>query len=179
MRFDGKLIRSPRTGADVQRQGSEAGAPYTTVGLWLRALLRGDSEDYRRLVHKLNRGAKGWNDDEPAVVEAACQLAVREFFESRPSVTIEAFVADMCKRISKERTPPRQEDMEAVIRSAQGNTRVPGDIRRSELLSIRMAVTGNITDILRFDAEQIDLLVSQAESVAVERGYHPPFANES
>jgi hypothetical protein len=61
------MFATPRSGA--------SGGPSTYVGLWLQALLRGDSEDYRRLVHTLNRGEKGWNDDEPAVVEAEREYA--------------------------------------------------------------------------------------------------------
>src|SRR5689334_23046197 len=80
-----------------------SGGPRTHVGLWLRALLRRDSEAYRRLVHKLNRGEKGWNADEPAVVEGACQLAVRQFFGTYHHVPIDDFVTDMRSRIAKER----------------------------------------------------------------------------
>jgi hypothetical protein len=159
--------------------GSEvSGGPRTYVGLWLRALLRGESDDYRRLTHKLNGGEKGWNDDEPAVVEAACQLMVRRYFSSYRHVSITALMSDMRDRIAKQRTPSRQEDMEAVVRDAldESTAAAPSDIKRSELYRIRGAVTVNIADILRLDFEAVDQLVVEAERIAVARGYRPPLA---
>lgn len=156
-----------------------SGGPRTHVGLWLGAMLRGDREGRDRLVHKLNRGEKGWNEDEPAVVEAICQLAVRQFFGAH-LVPIDDFVADMCKKISIYRTPPRQADMEAVIRAAlDDGPPAPSEVSRSELLNIRSAVTAGITDSLRLDAAAIDHLVAEAESVAMMRGYSPPLSVES
>jgi hypothetical protein len=145
----------------------------------LRAGLRGDNADYSRLARTLNRGQKGWNDDEPAVVEAACQMAVQQFFATYGHVPVDAFVADMRQRIAKERTPSRQEDMEVVIRAAlNDNASVPPDIKRGELLRIRGAVTANIADILKLDAEAIDQFIAEAERVAIARGYSPPLAAE-
>lgn len=54
--------------------------PSTAVGVWLRASLLDQRELRRKLTTTLNNGKPGWNDDEPAVVEAACEIAVREFF---------------------------------------------------------------------------------------------------
>jgi hypothetical protein len=150
--------------------------PRTTVGLWLRALLRGDSDGYRRLVAKLNRGEKGWNDDEPAVVEAACQIVVRQYFSTYKHVSVEVFVTDMRERMAKKTAPPRKEDIEAVIKYALNEgAGAPLQIRRGELHQIRGTVTANISDILRLDAKAVDDLVVGAESVALERGYSPPF----
>jgi hypothetical protein len=151
--------------------------PRTNVGLWLRAGLRSDREDYTRLGGTLNRGEKGWNEDEPAVVEAACQMAARQYFSSYRHVTIDVFVADMRRRISNGGTPPRQEDMEAVIRAALDDTAdVAPVIKPAELFRIRAAVTVNIADILKFDAQAIDQFVAEAECIAIARGYSPPMA---
>lgn len=159
-------------------QSDVSEGPRTYIGLWLRALLRGDSGSYRRLAQYLNRGVKGWNDDEPAVVEAACQLAVRQFFGAYHHVPIRDFVADMRDRISKQKIPPAQEDMEAVIRAAFDDSAFSGNIRRGELLNIRTAVIGNVKDILCFGADDIDRLVRQAETIAMARGYNPPLMSE-
>jgi hypothetical protein len=111
-----------RSAPEPERSGS----PRTCVGLRLRAGLRGDNADYSRLARMLNRGQKGWNEDEPAVVEAACQMAVQQFFASHGHVPVDAFVADMRQRIAKESMPSRQEDMEVVIRAAlSDNASVP------------------------------------------------------
>jgi hypothetical protein len=156
-------------------RSERSGGPRTSVGLWLRAGLRGDNEDYRRLARTLNHGQKGWNDDEPAVVAAACEMAVRRFFATYRHVPVEEFVTDMCERIAKERAPSPQVDMEAVIRAALNeNCDVPLDIKRGELLRIRGAVTANITDILKLNADAIDDFVAEAETVAIARGYSPP-----
>jgi hypothetical protein len=77
-------------------QSEFSGGPRTCVGRWLCAGLRGESKDYNRLAHTLNRGQKGWNDDEPAVVEAACEMAVRRFF----AAILNPAIADVLERIA-------------------------------------------------------------------------------
>jgi hypothetical protein len=168
----------------LRREPEASGGPRTTVGLWLRAGWRGDHEDHQRLVRQLNRGEKGWNADEPAVVEAACQLAVRRFFgayrdrDTGTLVSIAEFVRDMRERIGKQRTPPSQEDMEVVIRAAlDDSVAVPAHIRRGELLNIRGAVAFNIViSIMELDAQALDRFIAEAEELAMARGYQPPLA---
>lgn len=157
---------------------SEARVPRTTVGLWLQAGLREDSDAYWRLAQQLNRGERGWNDDEPAVVEAACELAVRRFFGPNGSgIPVRDFVSDMRRRISMLKTPPSQKDMEAVIGSAlDNNSPAPTNIGRGELLNIRSAVTVNVSDLLKLDRNAIDKLIFAAEQTAIKRGYRPPVA---
>lgn len=66
------------------------------MGQWLRAVLLGQTELRDRLRPRLNGGDKGWNDDEPAVAEAACELAVGRFFGSSYDVrAVTAFVAEL------------------------------------------------------------------------------------
>ena len=63
------------------RSGQEVPAgPSTVVGKFLRAALLDQRELRRQLTTTLNNGKPGWNGDEPAVVEAACEIAVREYF---------------------------------------------------------------------------------------------------
>jgi hypothetical protein len=162
-----------------QSEGSRA--PRTIVGLWLRANWRGDDEGHQRLDGKLNRGQKGWNDDEPAVVEAVCQLAVRRFFgvvrdrDTGKLVSVEEFVSDLLARISKTRMLFGQEDAEAVIRAAlDDSAEVPPHIGRGELLGIRGVAAFSVTQVLKFDAEDCDHLIVEAEDLAIARGYSPP-----
>ena len=54
----------------------------------------------RLLNPALNKGKPGWNDDEPAVAEATCELAVREYFGGDYDVrAITSFVSVMRFRI--------------------------------------------------------------------------------
>jgi hypothetical protein len=167
-----------------KREPEASGGPRTTVGLWLRAGWRGDDDDSQRLVRQLNRGEKGWNDDEPAVVEAACQLAVRRFFgvvrdrNTGKLVSVQEFVRDMRERLGKQRTPPGQQDMEVVVRAAlDDGIDVPPYIRRSELLRIRGDIAFNIIiTVLKLDAQALDQFIAEAEELAMARGYRPPLA---
>lgn len=69
----------------LKRPGASA-RPRTFAGRWLREAMLDRRDERDRLVSTLNRGsATGWNDDEPAVVEAAAELALRRYFG--PGVT--------------------------------------------------------------------------------------------
>lgn len=48
--------------------------PRTLVGQWLLAAVLEQRDLRDRLVKSLNGGQGGWNNDEPAVIAAACQL---------------------------------------------------------------------------------------------------------
>jgi hypothetical protein len=160
-------------------QSAAPGGPRTYIGLWLRAGWRGDNEEHKRLLKHLNRGEKGWNEDEPAVIEAACQLAVRRLFAEYPHVSIEEFVRDMRERNHKQKTAHGREDMEAVVRAAlDDSVSVPPHIRRGELLEIQGAVAFNIISILKFDDQALEHFIVEAEALAMERGYQPPLATE-
>jgi hypothetical protein len=152
--------------------------PRTYIGLWLRASLLGESETYRRLGQRLNGGKAGWNDDEPAVVEAACELAAQQLFGSEyDGQMIADFVSGMRTRITRGKVPPSQEEMEAAVRAAVGDRNSDSvNIKRSELFNIRVAVLVNISDGLSLDSEAIDVLLVNAEVLARRRGWVPPLA---
>lgn len=58
--------------------------------------------------------------EEPAVIEIACEFAVRRYFRSSINIAeIAAFVADMRGRV-RSTSPPGQSETEAVIRLALG-----------------------------------------------------------
>lgn len=149
------------------------------IGQWLRASVVEDLEARRKLSRKLNGGADGWNDDEPAVIEAACELAVRQFFGSRYEVrVITDFVTEICGRVQESQTPIKQLETEAVIRSALGERDVDiSDLRRMSLLNMRTIVFVRICIKLDLDERGVDLLIAEAERVAFKRGWDPPLAN--
>ncbi len=149
--------------------------PRTYVGLWLRAGLRGENELRRQLTGKLNGGKDGWNYDEPAVVDAACELAVRRFFP--PGVDVREIAAVASDMRQKSKSLPGQMKMEAVIRAALGETDVViDDIKPPELLHIRGAIVVYLFIILGAKFS-IDELVVEAENIAFERGWKPPLAD--
>jgi hypothetical protein len=74
----------------------------------------GQRELRDQLVSTLNGGSRGWNDDEPAVVEAACELTARRYFGDAPDdekisdlarMFMEA-TADADRPVSQERPMP-------------------------------------------------------------------------
>ena len=115
--------------------------PSTVVGVRLRATLL----DQRELTRQLNYGKPGWNDDEPAVVEALCEIAVREYFGVDYDVrAITSFVSRMRSQIHSV-APPEQLATEALIRSALGETDVvTDDIKRLQKLVIRGSVATQV-----------------------------------
>lgn len=148
--------------------------PRTYVGMWLRAGLLGENETRRELAGKLNGGRDGWNYDEPAVVEAACELAVRRFFSADVDARdITAIAEDMQQ---KSKALPGSLEVEAVIRSALGEPEVViDDIRPPDLMHIRAAVIGYLVINLKANFA-VDELIAEAENVAFKRGWHPPLA---
>lgn len=153
--------------------------PRTLIGQWLRASVVEDLETRRRLGRKLNGGADGWNDDEPAVVEAACELAVHQFFGSSYDVrAVTNFVSEVRGRVQGSQTPINQLETEAVIRSGLGERDVDiSDLRRMSLLNIRTIAFVRICIKLALDKQAVDQLIAEAEHVAFDRGWNPPLAN--
>jgi hypothetical protein len=112
------------------------------------------------------------------VVEAACELAVQQFFGTgHDDQMIAGFVSGMCTRIARGKVPRGQAEIESVIRLALGDANAgTADIKRSELLNIRTAALVNISDGLSFDRRAIDALIVSAEAIARTRGWAPPLA---
>lgn len=150
--------------------------PRTVVGMWLRAAFLLQSESRNRLASKLNGGKDGWNYDEPAVVEAACELAVRRYFPADPDIReITAMARDM---YAASKRLPGVLEVEAVIRAALGEPGISvDDIKPPELMGIRGAVVGYLIINLKADIA-VDQLIIEAEDVAFSRGWLPPLATE-
>lgn len=142
-------------------------------------MLMGQSELRDRLSSNLNGGrGGGWNDDEPAVVEAACELVARRFFGASYDVrTITAFVAEM-REATANNPPLDQLKAEAVIRLALGERDVDDrGITAGQKYLIRSLVTVFGCGKLRLKEADIDQVVTEAEKIAVERGWKPPLAD--
>jgi hypothetical protein len=159
------------------KQEAPRTGPSTVVGAWLRATLLDQRELARRLNPALNKGKPGWNDDEPAVAEAMCEIAVREYFGGDYDVrAITSFVSGMRSRIHSV-APPGQLETEALIRSALGETDVvTDDIKPLQKFVIRISVLGLARILLDWDEATIDQRIVEGERVAFERGWNPPLA---
>ena len=155
-----------------------AKAPRTVAGLALRAALLKDFDGARRLNSGLNGGKPGWNQDEPAVVEAACEQAARRFFRPDYDVRdVTAYVSDMLARVPESKMRGGHLEIEAVVRAALGETDVALDgIRPAALHNIRHIVTTDMTYRLDMSAPEIDQMLSDAEPIAFGRGWNPPLA---
>jgi hypothetical protein len=149
------------------------------MGLWLRALLLRDAEVRRRLSAQLNGGKLGFNRDEAGVVQAACELAVRQRwvaeYDVRDITDAVSFMREA--NLAKGKTPYGQLEMEAVIRSALGEAHVDTNgIPRPLAFEIQIAATGYVAANLSWQAPEIDRLLVEAEDVAFGRGWDPPLA---
>lgn len=168
--------------AELQRDGLLAAAlawPRTYVGLWLRAVLLRQEELGYRLASKLNGGRQtGWNDDEPAVVQAACELGVGRLFGTSYDVrAVTAFVGKLREATDND---PKYDQLktEAVIRLALGDRDVDTTgITAVEKYGIHSAALAGARAKLGLSEAEVNQLVTDAEKIAAERGFNPPLAD--
>jgi len=161
------------------RRAAVAG-PQTCVGQWLCAALLRQLELRDRLRRTLNGGKEGWNYDEPAVVEAASELAIIRFFGTDyDAYDISGAVSWMRDvELARNKTPHGQMEMEAVIRSALGE----GDVDLSGIIppvlfEIRAQVVAYVVLKLGLPEADVVRMIVQAEQMAFDRDWHPPLAN--
>lgn len=165
---------------DLGRLWDVAAAPWprTCVGLWLRAGFLGQRELRDRLKLTLNGGdPEGWNYEEPFVVAAVCEIAVRKLFRVAPDAqAVTEFVTEMRGRI-RSTAPPGQQVCEAVIRDA---FRDPGvdftHVSSAELFRATAVVAGTAVRTLRLDEAAIDEMIAEGERLTFQAGRHPPLA---
>jgi hypothetical protein len=69
------------------RRPGTAALPRTFVDRWLPASMLDQRDERDRLASTLNRRVAGWNDNEPAVVEAAAELGLLCYFRPQPAQT--------------------------------------------------------------------------------------------
>jgi hypothetical protein len=161
----------------LRHSGSSA-LPRTFVGRWLRAAMLDQRDERDRLVRTLNGGsATGWNDDEPAVVEAAAELVLRRFYGTgiADAEEVTRLASATCVSMAEVKRPLSQQHAELVIRSALGETAAGYDALSSgDRFLLQMAVTSLASIRMELDEALVDEVLREAERIAFERGYHPP-----
>jgi len=138
--------------------------------------LLNDNDLRRELASYLNGGKPGWNDDETAVLQAVCELALQRFFGENPDMgAVREFVSEMRRKIARGKALPAQASMEAVIRVALGEEASEiSKLKGSELINIRVTVAGAICDLLNLNQRQINEIIIAGENMAEARGWAPP-----
>jgi hypothetical protein len=131
-----------------------------------------------QLLPTLNGGHAGWNDDEPAVVEAAAISMLRPFFGTAYDVrSVTDFAAKLHQATAGDKAIS-QLKAEAVIRLALGESDVStADISRSEKFRIHMAAMVLATVKTRPGAAALNPVILEAERTAFEQGWNPPLAD--
>lgn len=172
-----KAKRAPAASLPPSGAESFPQEPRTVVGRWLLANLLHQQELQQKLSPMLNGGKAGWNNDEPAVVEVACQLTVGQYFRRDVDIReITAFAAEMRSKIYSVK-PPGQLETEALIRLALGDPDVVIDnIVPLDIFTIQGTVTGQAVNKLGLTETDIRELVMKSERLAFERGWNPPLA---
>jgi hypothetical protein len=154
--------------------------PRTFIGQYLDAMIGGHLERRRQLSEKLGGGKPGWNWDEPAVVQAACELAVRRLWGTNYDVRDVTAAVTFMREASKERrgqAPYGQLEMEAVIRVALGEIDVDmSGIIPPTAFEIQIAVIAYAAAKLELSDSEVDQVIVEAENIAFDRGFNPPLA---
>jgi hypothetical protein len=155
--------------------------PQTVVGQWLLATTLVQRELRDQLVESLNGGQAGWNDDEPAVVEATAQIASRKLFPTGADTQqVAALVARMRELIAArnpELKPTVQEVTEAVIHRGLGNPEVDlSQFRKLDVLHAHGAVIAAACSKLALADDAVTQMIVDGEQLAFKRGWHPPLA---
>ena len=122
----------------------------------------------------MNGGQPGINPDEPAVVSAACELALKRLFPGGyEEQQITDLVALIRERVSSAEAPAQWE-AEAVIKAALDGTQPPDEMtpgRRFLIESILFAVA---CIRLSLNPDEIAALTYRGERVAFVAGFDPP-----
>ena len=152
----------------------------TVIGRFLQAVIAGDTAARRRLQGELNGGLPGWNHDEAGLVQVACELAAPRLWaggdhNAGDIADTVSFVREANQARGK--TPPGQAEMEAVIRSALGDTDADtASIIPPVVFEIQAGFTGYVALKLRWPPQLTAALLARAEQVAGQRGWKPPLA---
>ncbi len=157
----------------LKHPGSSA-LPRTFVGRWLRASMLDQREERDRLVHTLNGGsATGWNDDEPAVVEAALELVLQYFNDDQVGI------GELAGLVSAALAADHRQDdgpkAAALINAALGADASGADqVARMDRFRLNMLAATAASAKLQLEEAGVDAVLREAERLAFERGWHPP-----
>jgi hypothetical protein len=153
----------------------------TVVGQFLCSAFAGEDERTTFLIRHLNAGKRGFNLDEAAFMEAACELVARQFFGS------DYDVRDVSSLVSEIQVTPGDPSgqtpdhlkMESVVRAALGEADVDlTGITPYERMLVHQTLIAFITLKYHWSGRQMLELVIEAEQVTGARGWNPPLAEE-
>jgi hypothetical protein len=130
------------------------------------------------LVATLNNGeAIGWNDDEPAVAVACCELTLRRCWPDGPTeADIEALSAACVTAFNQSSAKPvPAESIRAVVHATlRGNDDRANSVTRGD----SHRITGVLLALMSVRADlsppEVDDLIKKAERIAFDRRWHPP-----
>lgn len=153
--------------------------PRTYVGLWLRAGFLHQQELRKELQVTLNGGKPGWNNDEPAVVEIACQIASRRLFKGGYDASDIAKIVDVMRAATEGDSPVDPLKAEAMIRDALGEPDIDvKNIDPGQKFRLRYLIAVTSTSLLESDEVAVDEIIADSERIAFERGWKPPMARD-
>lgn len=161
----------------VSVDSDSAARPKTNVGLWLEATLRRDDAEAERLLLTLNEGKQGWNDQEPGVVEAACDISVQRLFAMPPDSRM---LNDFATEIHRKTAPsdPLEiltvSNLEGAVRHSLDSSYPLAGLSQQRETILRLTIVGECVRMLNLRPEENTELVVAAESLAIRRGYSPP-----
>jgi hypothetical protein len=163
----------------VARDELNRGAPRTYVGRWVLATLLGRRAERDRRVKTLNGGREGWNEDEPAVVAAVSELAMRRYFpDGAVPADITGFVSRLVPLVRSIAVPP-QEEVEDLVRQALGQPdATAAGISNQTKMIWRLNITVRVVQLMALGEREVASLIAGAEQTAFARGFHPPLAAE-
>jgi hypothetical protein len=156
---------------------SSAAAPATIMGRWLLAALLGEREERDRLARLINPGGTGWTDDESAVVEAVCTIAVGQYLGADYDVREVRALAGIIPQGTGQNVAGDVMGIEAVIRAALGENNVDlTGIGRNDRTAVHFYATMIAVHKLGLDNRAVTRLVVEAENDAMLLGWNPPSA---
>ncbi len=156
--------------------------PRTTIGFFLRANALDDQKTRDRFSSQLNGGQKGWNQDQPAVVQAACELPMTRLFERASHTSdVDHYVAELYSRWDVLPEPDRQGPVSQavaveVVRTALGESGDLTSLNPLDLMVIRTVSVAVACASMGMSATQVEQLIAAAERIAFRRGWSPPLA---
>jgi hypothetical protein len=146
----------------------------------MRAALLRQRDRRNELQGTLNDGKPGWNDDEPAVVELVCQMAVRRFFADGRGMQDIATVVDAVQQASEDDMAVDRLEVEALIRKALGEDEIgTKSIGNGKKFILRIWITGAVVFLLNLDEATVDETITDSELLAFEQGWKPPLVRKA
>jgi hypothetical protein len=149
--------------------------PRTYVGQLLRAMILRDRELQEEMRRNLNGGNPGWNSDEPAVVELACQRILRLLFAREDAAHSIAEFIDLLELAAAGNPPIDRPQAEMLIREMIGEPNAEAkNISRSQKFLLQTIMAPSAAFLLELDEGSVDEIIVDSERLAFERGWHPP-----